>query len=458
LATRSARSDPGTAFLRRVRTSLTLWYGAVLAITLAVSGLVLYFGLQDLLTRPIARFLDGVADVTADRWQQSPGTCPPPEEGRRPSGEQPEPPRPPVRRPLLYIACMDPHGRIVGAFTVAPDATAPPPDAFLDRALLQRALRDGRARDIVDGGEEIGPIYRVAVAVTSPPSVGVVGVVLAGRAVASEIGALRLLRDLLLTIAAAAVLVATLGGLFLAHRALDPARTALARQQTFIGDASHELRAPLTLIRANADVLLRHRDDLTPDDAALLDDIIIETEHMDRLTTNLLTLARLDAERLRLAREPVDLADVARDVVRRLTPLAGRKGISVREECQTGVEVLGDRQALEQAVMILADNAVKYTPPGGRVTIRTFRRNGQAGLAVEDTGVGIPPEHLPRLGERFYRADPARARDGGGAGLGLAIAFGIAAAHGGSIRIASAPGEGTRAVLQMHAPSRRAVR
>jgi signal transduction histidine kinase len=129
----------------------------------------------------------------------------------------------------------------------------------------------------------------------------------------------------------------------------------------------------LTLIRANADVLLRHRDRLPPDDAALLDDIIVETEHMDRLTTNLLTLARLDADRLSLARAPVDLADVAGDVVRRLAPLAGRKGISVHEACEARVEVLGDRQALEQAVMILADNAVKYTPSGADACTRPPR-------------------------------------------------------------------------------------
>jgi signal transduction histidine kinase len=254
---------------------------------------------------------------------------------------------------------------------------------------------------------------------------------------------------LLLVIGAVAVLVATFGGLFLANRALVPARLALARQQAFIGDASHELRTPLTLIRANAEVLLRRRDRVEPEDAVLIEDIVTETEHMDRLTTNLLTLARLDAGRLKLDRRPLELAEVAQIVVRRLAALAQKKGLTVHEHYGTGARVLGDQQALEQAIVIIMENAVKYTQPGGKITIRTMTTGGQANLVIEDTGIGIPAEHVPRLGERFYRVDPTRSRDGGGAGLGLAIAFGIAAAHGGTVQISSGPGQGTRAVLRL---------
>jgi signal transduction histidine kinase len=238
-------------------------------------------------------------------------------------------------------------------------------------------------------------------------------------------------------------------GLILAERALEPARLAFARQQAFIGDASHQLRTPLTLLRADAEVLLRHRDRFAPDDAELLEDIVAESADMDQLATNLLTLARLDAGRLHLEHGIVDLGELASDVARRVGALAGEKRLRLATDFAAQPRLVGDRQALEQAALILVENAIKYTPAGGSITLRTAAPDGRADFTVEDTGVGIPPEHLERLGERFYRADPARSPATGGAGLGLAIAFGIAAAHGGDLKITSTPGAGTRATLSV---------
>lgn len=168
---------------------------------------------------------------------------------------------------------------------------------------------------------------------------------------------------------------------------------------------------------------------------------------MDRLAANLLTLARLDAGSFHLESEAVDLSAVAASAVRRLAPLARDKGLAVSEDYAAEAVVLGDREALEQAALILVENAIKYTDRDGHVTVRTATRDGHSELIVEDTGVGIPPEALPHLGQRFYRVDQARSRDAGGAGLGLAIAFGIASAHGGSISIRSTPGHGMTAAL-----------
>lgn len=446
--------EPGAAFLRGLRRGLTAWYSAVLVATLVVSGLVLYLGLRDQLMRPIAEQLSASADFTAHRWQQSPAeACAPPAFGRsgypRASpGSPPPPPRLPGRPPI-YIACMDRQGSILGSMSFPGSETDPLPQAFLSPSLLKDALVNGRASDVVDGGEEAGPIYRVAITVPNPKADGVLGVVQVGRSIAQQMSALRLLRDLLLALGVLAVVIATIGGLFLANRALAPAQLALARQQAFIADASHELRTPLTLIRANAEVLLRHRDRPDPGDAGLVEDIVAETEHMERLTTNLLTLARIDTGQLHLEREPIDLREVAESAARRLAPLAREKDVAVREDYGTGTRLLGDRQALEQAALILLENAIKYTPPGGTVTLRTSASDGLVNLVVEDTGIGIGAEHLSRLGDRFYRVDPARSRDAGGAGLGLAIAFGIAAAHGGTVRITSTPKQGTRATLRL---------
>jgi signal transduction histidine kinase len=322
-----------------------------------------------------------------------------------------------------------------------------PPHEFLDDDLAHRALAQGTASDVMDGGHEVGALYRTAQVVRDRSSGSVLGVVQGGRSIAEQRSALTALRTILLALGGVALLVATLGGLFLSGRALAPARLAFARQQAFIADASHELRTPLTLLRANAEVLLRRRDRFDPEDAALLEDIVAETAHMDHLASNLLTLARLDANRLQLEYDVVDLSELIAAIARRVAALAAERQIVVEVAADRRVVIVGDRQALEQAALILVDNALKYTPPGGRVTLRAGTSDGEAHLVVADTGVGIDPAHLPRLGERFYRVDKARSRETGGVGLGLAIARGIAAAHGGTLRLESQPGRGTTATL-----------
>lgn len=442
-------SEPGAAFLGRLRRELTAWYSAVLVATLAASGLGLFLGLRDQLMGPATAQIGGLAEFTARTWQQSPSKpCARPTPTRRgPAGGPPG--LPPLPRPPVYVACLDPEERVLGSMSIPGGEADPLPEAFLAPSLVGKALAEGRASDVTDGGEEIGSIYRIAVRVTDPVSGKALGVVQVGRSIAQQMSALRLLRDLLLAIGALAVLVATAGGLFLARRALLPAQMALDRQQSFIADASHELRTPLTLIRANAEVLLRHRERLDPSDAELVEGVVSETRHMERLTDNLLTLARLDAGEMRLEHDSLDLSEVAAAVVRRLAPLAREKGVAIAEEYSEGARLFGDREAVEQAARILLDNAIKYTPAGGTVTLRTTAGDGQIILIVEDTGIGIAPEHLPRLAGRFYRVDPSRSREAGGAGLGLAIASGIASAHGGTMQISSRPREGTRVTISL---------
>ena len=152
----------------------------------------------------------------------------------------------------------------------------------------------------------------------------------------------------------------------------------------------------------------------------------------------------------------MDLSDVAQGLARRVSALADERRITLHEASEVGKGaarplVFADRQYTQEAGLILVENAVKYTPAGGSVTLRTEAHNGHASLVVEDTGVGIPREHLARLGERFFRADASRNRATGGSGLGLAIAFRIARAHGGAVELQSEPGKGTRAALRLPA-------
>jgi signal transduction histidine kinase len=441
---RSAPTEPGAALFNRLRMRLTLWYGGVFAVALMVCGSVLYFGLQDLTLSPISESMRSMVEFQAREWVRTPAhICGQP--GGRPS---PPPNRLPSPIPI-YIACFDLQGNVLNTQLMAPGRPSGTlPEAFLQSPPIADAVRSGVTDDVIEGGEEIGPVFRMAMAVKDPSTGSPVGVVQVGRSIAAQMETLQNLRALLALLAAMALLGAVAGGLFLGDRALDPARWAFARQQAFIADASHQLRTPLTLLRADAELLLRHRERLDPDDAELMDDILAETIHMDHLASDLLTLARLDAGRAHLEHDIIDLSELAAELARRVSSLAKEKRLTINEEYEDGAVLVGDRHSVEQAALILIDNAIKYTPAGGTITLKTIAADDQASLVVEDTGAGIPPEHLHRLGERFYRVDPSRNTQGG-SGLGLAIARGIAAAHGGTVRLTSAQPHGARATLTL---------
>jgi len=339
------------------------------------------------------------------------------------------------------VACFDKNATLLPA-----ENTNELPAAFLTNTLAKRALQEGTVTDIVDSGSTIGPIYRYALTVSSPDGVRVMQV---GMPVKTQETALSVLLMLLLIIGGIALLGAGLGGLFLANRALAPARLAWTNQQRFIDAASHELRTPLTLLRADAEVILRSREHLSAEDAELLEDIVVEANHMATLANSMLTLARLDADTQHREHEVVSLAELAQEGARRVKALADQMGIAVQVENTSAPYVIGDPMLLEQAVLVLLDNAIKYNRHGGRVIVRTAVKDEQALLEVCDTGIGIAAEHLPHLGERFYRVDKARSRQAGGAGLGLSIARGIAALHGGTLTMASMPEQGTTVTLTL---------
>ncbi len=210
----------------------------------------------------------------------------------------------------------------------------------------------------------------------------------------------------------------------------------------FTADASHELRTPLTAIRAEAEVALTRA--LTPSEASeLLGSILEECERLTRLTEQLLTLAREDAGTAHAERVPVNLTALVASVVETMRPVAEANGLRLVVELIEGITVAGAGGRLRQVVYNLLDNAIKYTPEGGRVEVRVGSSRDNVILAVRDTGIGIPAEHLPRVFDRFYRVDKARGRERGGTGLGLSIARSIVQAHGGQIVVESDSASGT---------------
>ncbi len=228
----------------------------------------------------------------------------------------------------------------------------------------------------------------------------------------------------------------------------------LTRQQGFMADVSHELRTPLTAIAGSIEMQLlgAHQADAAAG-GRLLRGMYAETERMRRLVEELLTLARLDEGRLTLRFEPVDAGALAQALCEEAQPLVGEQ--TLRCEAEDGLPpVRADADRLKQALLILLDNALKFTPAGGAVTLRVRRNDAEPLVCFEvaDTGVGIAPEDAPHVFERFYRADPARARAqqrAGGSGLGLAIARSLVEAQGGTISLTSALNVGTTVTLRI---------
>jgi signal transduction histidine kinase len=183
----------------------------------------------------------------------------------------------------------------------------------------------------------------------------------------------------------------------------------------------------------------------TPQDyLTVLEGVNAEAERLGHLISDLLALVRGDEGRTQFEREPVRLDLAAKAVAANTEFLAAECGITLEVQAPRPVAILGDEARLIQVVMNLVENAVRYTNPGGRVTVTVEARQGQARLAVRDTGIGIAPEHLPHIFERFYRADTARRRTGGSSsGLGLSIVEWVVQAHGGVVSVESQPGRGS---------------
>lgn len=246
------------------------------------------------------------------------------------------------------------------------------------------------------------------------------------------------------------VVVSGLGGWWLAGRALVPIRRALETQRRFVSDASHELRTPIAVVKANNEILLRHPEDSIESSLDQVEAVAAEADHMGRLVEGLLTLARADEGQAALSSAPMDLTALVEEIGRDMGALAELRGVNL-SMATAQVRIDGDRQRIRQLVVILLDNALKYTPAGGSVTMRLERSGRQAEIVVSDTGPGIAPEHQRHIFDRFYRVDAARARVDGGTGLGLAIASWIAEAHHGRLTLDSAPGKGSTFTVRLPA-------
>ena len=243
---------------------------------------------------------------------------------------------------------------------------------------------------------------------------------------------------------AALVLVAA-GGFLLVRESTAPIERSILFMRRFMADAAHELRTPITVLRTRAEVALQQ-----PREAAnyvsALQGVEAEARRLGGIVDSLLVLARADAGERPLEREPLFLDDVAMDAVGTAQIVANQKHVGVTVEEFEEAPVDGDAVLIRQLIMILLDNAVKFTDAGGQVRVRISMRQGAPTFIVEDSGIGIKTHELSRVFQRFFRGEVARTRSDG-AGLGLSIASWIAREHGAEISLTSEPGKGTKVIV-----------
>ncbi len=219
----------------------------------------------------------------------------------------------------------------------------------------------------------------------------------------------------------------------------DLRRLERARRD-FVANVSHELRTPMATIRAIAETLLDDTDSRNAGDQRYLEKIVSEIDRLTRISNDLLTLSA--AESKTMVMERVNLSDLARSAIHQVLPKATKKGLELVGEIVPSTPVNAHNEQMVQVLLNLLDNAVNYTSKG-RVVLRAFSRDGLARVEVEDTGIGIPSEHLDRIFERFYRVEKARSRESGGTGLGLSIVRHIVESHGGKVGVESELNKGT---------------
>ncbi|QSX08058.1 sensor histidine kinase [Alkalibacter rhizosphaerae] len=259
----------------------------------------------------------------------------------------------------------------------------------------------------------------------------------------AEVGFLDWLFQFLIIAMVIGVTLSFVGGYILSGRTIVPIRKSIQKQQEFVANVSHELRTPIAVVLTNLDVVKSAPKEPVEDQMVWLDNAYDETKRMEKVVGDLLFLAKADAGQLNLEKEYLDLSYLITNTSERLMPLAAKKNISIYNTIDERTRLYADKMRLTQLVIILLDNAIKYSLENTTITISTKEERGLYQLRFKDQGVGIPVEDLDKVYERFYRADKARSREMGGTGLGLSIAKWIADEHDWRLEISSEAGQGT---------------
>lgn len=258
-----------------------------------------------------------------------------------------------------------------------------------------------------------------------------------------ELSFMKVLLTTLLILNVISIFLLALINWLLVGKSIVPVRHAWEQQKEFIADASHEIRTPLSVIQANLDALTANPDLSVVENLRWINNIKTETQQMAKLTEDLLLLAKKDANQLLFQREYIDLSRVVQETVEELRPLYKQAKIKLELNNKSKVHLLADEFRMKQLLVILLDNALKYTLENGTVEVNINSNDGEVLLEIIDSGIGIKKEEQQLIFERFYRVDKTRSREAGGTGLGLPIAAWIIEEHEGTIELTSSVNVGT---------------
>ncbi|WP_165867525.1 sensor histidine kinase [Paenibacillus pinisoli] len=272
--------------------------------------------------------------------------------------------------------------------------------------------------------------------------------------ISTEIHYLKLLLMSISTGIGIGALLSVIAGYALARRALIPIQKAWDKQQQFVADASHELRSPLSVIRGQTQILLRHPVHTIEEESAPISAILKETKRMRNMVDGLLLLARGDSHEEVILCQSVRIDGILKEIAKKMEPVMEYKKLRLGLHVE-GSELLinGDEDRLIQLFMILLDNAIKFTQADGQIDLECLRQGKSVLVTVKDNGAGIPEHDLPLVFNRFYKGDASRNRGYHGAGLGLSIAHWIIDQHQGSVHISSSVGHGTTVMIRFPAMS-----
>ena len=259
----------------------------------------------------------------------------------------------------------------------------------------------------------------------------------------SETEMLDNLKLVLVLVSFAGLILAFLGSLFMANRALIPIKATFKAQKDFVADASHELRTPLSVIETTLDLVLSKGENTINSQLRWLENIQAENKRMGKLVNDLLFLARTDSEQVILEKSDFPLHLALLEAYIPFEAISIQKGIQLKSFQGDPVNFIGDENRIKQLVVILIDNAIKHTPPNGTVGMSLLNKGSNIEIIIEDTGTGIEKEHIDNIFKRFYKVDKARSSSNDSTGLGLSIADWIVKEHNGTIKVESAKGKGT---------------
>ena len=419
-------TDPTARLLTRTRRRLTIVTLALVALLVVGIGAATAFVTLRALDVNVDSVLTSSVDAAAAALHDGPPT------DAEPSADNEDAI---LAASDTFILVLGPDGRLVSNpsrvnLTGLPDAAA-----------VAAAQADGRDLRTVDaGGTEV---RLLTVPVRAEEGGVLVGYVQGGFVLTLHDLQSQSIVAAILLVGAVGLIGAAVVTLIVTGRALVPIRRTFDAQRRFVADASHELRTPAALIRANADVM--EREDLVTDDGRpFVADIITEADRLARLVGDMLQLAATDTAQIVIEPEPVDLGAIAMETVHQAEALATERAVHLvmAPGALPSVVVNGDRDRLIQLILILLDNAFDHSPPGGTVTLNLRIADRDVELTVADEGPGVPASERERVFEPFTRLPGVRRDRAGGTGLGLAIGRRIVIAHGGSVVVTDSPGGG----------------